>query len=105
MLRRHRVKRLDEVSETIGEVWETKGVRRIRRSTGARCVPGDDGELVRERVDLAAPGPAVEPESAVEQYQRRSVALALVGDSQSADLDVVHVLPPSYTLGLGPVCR
>jgi hypothetical protein len=54
------------------------------------CVPGDDGELVGEVVELSAPLSAV-GDSTVQQDERRAFASLIVSDAEVADLDPIHL--------------
>jgi hypothetical protein len=80
--------RLDERRQAVREVGEGERLRRIRRAAGAGRVPGNDRELVGELVDLPAPRDGAVADVAVDEYERRAGAGALVGDAKPARLDL-----------------
>ena len=69
----------EERGQAVGVGVHAEVLRWVRRPAGPGCVPRDHGELVAERVDLAAPGRAGVTDEAVCQCQDRAGAGALDG--------------------------
>src|SRR3982074_2239143 len=66
----------------------------IRRLATARCIPGDNFQLVGQRIKLPAPHTAV-PEKPVQQDERRSRARAPVSDAEPVNLELFHPSRPA----------
>nr|WP_246136273.1 hypothetical protein [Knoellia locipacati] len=79
----------DDARERIREPREAEALRHHRRPSHPRLVPGHDGELVGEGVELRPPRAGVQG-GAVHEHERRPRADPLVRDLQPVDLDALH---------------
>ena len=80
--------RVDEPGEAIRVVRQTERRWWIRRRSDAGRVPGHDGELVGQPVELALPRSAAVADVPGQENEQRSLSRPLVGDPQSVDLDL-----------------
>ena len=94
-VRGRETQRRQEPRETVGVVGEAERLWWIRGPTRPRGVPGDDGELVGESLELRAPRRHSVSEVSVEKHERRPRADALVGDLQPVDLGRLHGVRPA----------
>jgi hypothetical protein len=85
------VESADDLGEAIRVIRHPEGRRRIIRPTGAGSVPGHDGELIGELLDLTTPFTAITDES-MQEDECWPVAGPLVGYAKRADLYLLHVL-------------
>ncbi len=92
---------LDEPGQAVGVVGQAERLRRVVGRAAAGGVPGYDGELVREIVELAPPHPAV-AHPAVEEHDRRTVPRPPVPDAQAAHVDARQGRNPSGHQVNGP---
>ena len=79
----------DEAGQHIGVISESKRLRRILRPAAPGSIPGDDCELVRQRVDLWLPDTTVADRAVYEDHWR-TVPGPLEGDPEPAGLDRRH---------------
>src|SRR5581483_2146735 len=84
--------RLDETREHVRVIGKPERRRRIVGTSASGRVPRDDGELVREPIELGLPVAAV-PQPTVEQDEGRTAPSPLVRDPEPSDLDL-HEPPP-----------
>jgi hypothetical protein len=82
------VERLDEPGEAV-VVLEAEPLGRIGGAADAGRVPGDDGVLVAQALELRLPGAAAVADVTVEEDHRRAAACPLEGDPQPVDLHLV----------------
>jgi hypothetical protein len=85
----------DESGQAVGVIGHEKVARRIRGAPAARSVPGDDGELVGEALELPAPLAAV-GYPAVQQEERRPLARLLESDAEVAYPNRVHLAQANH---------
>ena len=76
---------IEQSREGVGPVGSREHVGRIRRFAGARCIPGDDGEVGAKCSELRAPHAGVD-EEAVEEHERGAGSSPSVGDCEPIDL-------------------
>jgi hypothetical protein len=77
----------EEPGEGATVVGRSERRRWIGRLAAPGSVPGDDGELIPELVELVAPFAAV-GEPAVEEDDGRPLAGVLVGDAEACDVEI-----------------
>ena len=87
--------RSDEAGHGVGVVGQAEGLGWVRGLPVARRVPRHDGELVGEGVELGAPCSAIAAIAPMEKEERRTHALALEGDAESRNRDLVHLHLPA----------
>jgi hypothetical protein len=88
----------DEGGQGVGVAGHAERLRGVGRASGPGGVPGDQGEVVPEAVELGPPGRRAVADVAVEEDERRAGPGAFVGDPEPVDLDLPH---PAATCSAG----
>ena len=81
----------DEAGQGVGVAGHAERLGGVGGAAGPGGVPGDQGEVVAEPVELGAPGGGAVAHEAVEQDERGTAPGTLVGDAESFDLDRFHL--------------